>query len=99
MIVPGSAFLRDRPAVLKDTTAMAESEGGLSHQQGVWAMKYVIGFIVGVALTIGGAWFYDNAGAGVASPLVNWTTANDLVRTAVDDVKVQFDRLVKQLGG
>jgi len=61
-------------------------------------MKYVIGFIVGVALTIGGAWVYDNAGS-VASPLVNWTTANNLVRTAVDDVKVQFDRLVKQLGG
>ena len=61
-------------------------------------MKYVIGFIVGVALTIGGAWIYDNAGAGVASPLVNWTTANELVRTAVDDVRVQLDRLVKQLG-
>jgi hypothetical protein len=62
-------------------------------------MKYVIGFIVGVALTIGGAWLYDTAGAGTASPLVNWTAANDLVRTAVDDVKFQFDRLVKQIGG
>jgi hypothetical protein len=62
-------------------------------------MKHLIGFIVGVALTIGAAWLYDNAGAGTASPLVNWTTANDLVRTAVDDVRVQFDRLVKQLGG
>ncbi len=62
-------------------------------------MKYFIGFIIGVALTIGGAWLYDTAGAGVGSPLVNWTTANDLVRTAVDDVRVQFDRLVKQIGG
>jgi hypothetical protein len=58
-------------------------------------MNYVIGFIIGVALTIGGAWIFDNAGAGTAKPLVNWTTANDLVRTAVDDVKFQFDRLVK----
>jgi hypothetical protein len=62
-------------------------------------MKYVIGFIVGVVLTIGAAWLYDNMGAGAASPLVNWTAANDLVRTAVDDVKFQFDRLVKQIGG
>ncbi len=61
-------------------------------------MKYFIGFIVGVALTIAGAWLYDNAGAGTANPLVNWTTANELVRTAVDDVRSQFDRLVKQLG-
>jgi hypothetical protein len=58
-------------------------------------MNYVIGFIVGVALTIGGAWIFDNAGAGTDKPLVNWTTANDLVKTAVDDVKSQFDRLVK----
>jgi hypothetical protein len=61
-------------------------------------MKYFIGFVVGVALTIGGAWIYDNAG-GVPGPLVNWGTANDLVRIAVDDVRVQIDRLVKQIGG
>jgi hypothetical protein len=58
-------------------------------------MKYFVGFIVGVAVTIGGAWLNDNAGAGTARPLVNWTTANDLVRTVADDVKSQFDRLVK----
>jgi hypothetical protein len=58
-------------------------------------MRYIIGFIVGVVITIGGAWVYDTAGAGTASPLVNWKTANDVVRTAVDDVKSQFDRLVK----
>ena len=50
-----------------------------NHQQGVWAMRYVIGFIVGVVLTIGGAWLYDTAGAGTASPLVNWTTANNVI--------------------
>lgn len=60
-------------------------------------MKYIIGFIVGVVLTIGGAWVYDNV-SGAPSPLVNWTTANDLVRTAVDDVRMQIDRLVRQLG-
>ncbi len=61
-------------------------------------MKYVIGFIVGVVLTIGGAWLYDTMGSGMASPLVNWTTANELVRTTVSDVRVQVDRLAKQLG-
>jgi len=61
-------------------------------------MRYVIGFIVGVALTIGGAAIYDNMGSGGSSPLVNWTTANDLQRTAVDYVRVQVDRLAKQLG-
>jgi hypothetical protein len=58
-------------------------------------MKYFVGFIVGVAVTIGSAWLFDNAGAGTARPLVNWTTANDLVRTVADDVRSQFDRLVK----
>jgi hypothetical protein len=61
-------------------------------------MRYVIGFIVGVAVTIGGAAIYDNMGPGSASPLVNWTTANDLQRTTVDYVRGQVDRLAKQLG-
>ena len=61
-------------------------------------MKYVIGFIVGVVLTVGGAWLYDTMGSGTASPLVNWTTANELVRTTAGDVRVQVDRLAKQLG-
>ena len=61
-------------------------------------MKYVIGFIVGVAVTIGGAAIYDNMGPGTGKSLVNWTTANDLQRTTVDYVRAQFDRLAKQLG-
>jgi hypothetical protein len=61
-------------------------------------MKYVIGFIVGVAVTIGGAAIYDNMGPGADKALVNWTTANDLQRTTVNYVRAQFDRLAKQLG-
>ncbi len=61
-------------------------------------MNYVIGFIVGVALTIGGAWVYDTMGSGTTTPLVNWTNANELVKTAVGDVRFQMDRLAKQLG-
>lgn len=61
-------------------------------------MRYVIGFIIGVAVTVGGAAAYDNMGPGTSSPLVNWTTANDLQRTTVDYVRAQVDRLAKQLG-
>jgi hypothetical protein len=61
-------------------------------------MKYVIGFIVGVAVTIGGAAIYDNMGPGPDKALVNWTTANELQKTTVDYVRAQFDRLAKQLG-
>ena len=61
-------------------------------------MKYVFGFIVGVAVTIGGAAIYDSMGPGTGKALVNWTTANDLQRTTVDYVRSQFDRLAKQLG-
>jgi hypothetical protein len=62
-------------------------------------MKYVMGFIVGVAVTIGGAAIYDNMGPGAsANPLVNWTAVNDLQRSTVSYVKDQVDRLAKQLG-
>jgi len=66
-----------------------------SHQQGVWAMRFIIGLIVGVALTIGGAAIHDNMEPGAHSPLVNWTTANGLRQTTTDYVRGQFDRLVK----
>lgn len=58
-------------------------------------MRFIFGFIVGVALTIGGAAIHDNMEAGVSKPLVNWTTANELQQTAFDYVRSQFDRLVK----
>jgi hypothetical protein len=61
-------------------------------------MRYVIGFIVGVAITIGGAAVYDNMRVGASDPLVNWTTANNLQRDTVDYVRGQVDRLAKQLG-
>jgi hypothetical protein len=61
-------------------------------------MKYFIGFIVGIVLTIGAAAVYDNMGPGAANPLVNWTAANDLQRNTVEYVKAQIDRLAKQLG-
>ena len=55
-------------------------------------MRFIFGLIVGVALTIGGAAIHDKM---EPSPLVNWTTANDLSQTTVEYVRAQFDRLVK----
>jgi hypothetical protein len=55
-------------------------------------MQFIFGLIVGVALTIGGAAIHDNMKPG---PVVNWTTADDLQKTTVNYVRVQFDRLVK----
>jgi hypothetical protein len=61
-------------------------------------MRYVIGFIIGVAVTIGGAAAYDNMGGSPTGPLVNWTTANSLQKNTVEYVRGQFDRWAKQLG-
>jgi hypothetical protein len=61
-------------------------------------MRYVIGFIVGVAITVGGAAAYDNMRAGVSDPLVNWRTANNLQRDTVDYVRERVEGLAKQLG-
>jgi len=58
-------------------------------------MQFIVGLIVGVALTLGSAAMHDNIAPGASRPLVNWTTANGLLQTTVDYVRVQFDRLVK----
>ncbi len=58
-------------------------------------MRFILGLIVGVALTVGGAAIHDNMQPGASSPLVNWRTANDLSQTTVNYVRDQFDRLVK----
>ena len=62
-------------------------------------MKSFIGFIVGVAVTIGGAAIYDSMGPGATgNPLVNWTAVNELQKSTVAYVSDQVGRLAKQLG-
>jgi hypothetical protein len=59
-------------------------------------MRFIIGLIVGAALTIGGAFIHDTMmESGAAKPLVNWTNAAELEKVAFDYVKAQVDRLVK----
>jgi hypothetical protein len=58
-------------------------------------MRFVIGLIVGAALTVGGAYIHDTMESGAAKPLVNWTNTAELEKVAYDYVKAQVDRLVK----
>jgi hypothetical protein len=90
MIAPRNLFARDGSA--SGVTARAEMERD-EYQQGVREMRYFIAFIVGVVLTIGGAWLYDNM-SGATNPLVNWTTAKDIVVGAVNKGREQIGRLL-----
>lgn len=58
-------------------------------------MRFILGLIVGVVLTVGAAAIRDSMVEPGASKLVNWTTADDLRQTTVNYVRDQFDRLVK----
>jgi hypothetical protein len=58
-------------------------------------MRFIIGVIVGAALTVGGAYIHDNMEAGTAKPLVNWTNAAALQQATFDYLKAQFDRMIK----
>ncbi len=55
-------------------------------------MRFIIGLILGVALTIGGAFMHDNVQAGSTKPLVNWANAAELQQTTFDYLKEQFGR-------
>jgi hypothetical protein len=58
-------------------------------------MRFILGLIVGVVLTIGAAYIHDSLEAGAAKPLVNWANASELQQSSFDYVKAQFDRLMK----
>ena len=55
-------------------------------------MRFIMGLIVGAALTIGGAYIHDNMGG--AKPLVDWSNAREVTASAYEYVKAQFDRAV-----
>ena len=58
-------------------------------------MRFIIGLILGAALTVGGAFIHDTMESGAAKPLVNWTNAAELEKATYDYLKSQVDRLVK----
>jgi hypothetical protein len=58
-------------------------------------MRFILGLILGAALTVGGAFIHDTMESGAAKPLVNWTNAAELQKVTFDYVKEQVDRLIK----
>jgi hypothetical protein len=58
-------------------------------------MRFIIGLILGAALTVGGAFIHDTMESGAAKPLVNWTNATELEKVTYDYLKSQVDRLIK----
>jgi hypothetical protein len=57
-------------------------------------MRFIMGLIIGAALTIGGAYIHDHLESGAAKPLVVWSNAGEVTTSAYEYLKAQFDRAV-----
>jgi hypothetical protein len=58
-------------------------------------MRFILGLIIGAALTVGGAYIHDSMDSGATKPLVNWTNAAELEHATFDYLRTQFDRMMK----
>lgn len=61
-------------------------------------MRFLLGIIVGIGLTIGGAYLYDSRGASdatsaAARPMVNWDVVDMNWQRATSRVREEWDRL------
>ncbi|HVY58529.1 MAG TPA: hypothetical protein VHA77_11815 [Xanthobacteraceae bacterium] len=63
-------------------------------------MRSIFAFILGVLVTVGGAYIHDNYAASpagstdpVAKPMVNWDVVTDSARVAADRAREQWDKL------
>ena len=63
-------------------------------------MRFLLGIIVGIGLTIGGAYLYDSMGttdpaanATAARPMVNWDVVDRNWQRASSRVRQEWDRL------
>ena len=67
-------------------------------------MRLLLGMIIGIGLTIGGAYLYDSmdgtregsSGATAARPMVNWDVVDKNWQRATSRVKREWDRLAAQ---
>lgn len=63
-------------------------------------MRTIVGFLLGIAVTIGAAYVHDAASAGpagtVAKPLVNWDQLGGVTRDAVDAARNQWKKLTER---
>jgi len=65
-------------------------------------MRLLFGIIIGIGLTIGGAYLYDSMGGGTTDtasgatttrPMVNWDVVNRNWQSATSRMKREWDRL------
>ena len=64
-------------------------------------MRLLLGIIIGIGLTVGGAYLYDSfggptdnaSGATAARPMVNWDVVDKNWQRATSRVKREWDRL------
>lgn len=60
-------------------------------------MRTIVGFLLGIAVTIGAAYVHDTASAGTdAKPLVNWDQVGGVTRDAVDAARSQWKKLTER---
>jgi len=60
-------------------------------------MRTIVGFLLGIAVTIGAAYVHDTASAGTdAKPLVNWDQVGGVTRDAVDAARNQWKKLTER---
>jgi len=61
-------------------------------------MRFFLGLIIGVALTIGGAYVVDNMNSGPgARPMVNWDVVGDNMRIAQDRVREAWTKIAHKV--
>ena len=58
-------------------------------------MRVALGFILGVAVTVGGVFIYDTTQPFAANPIVNWSNAVERKDYLVEYFAARFDRLLK----
>jgi hypothetical protein len=59
-------------------------------------MRSIIAFLLGIAVTIGAAYFHDSAMAKPTDkPLVNWDQFGEVTHSAVEAVRAQWNKLTK----
>jgi hypothetical protein len=60
-------------------------------------MRSIFAFLLGVAVTIGGAYLHDTAapqpGPGTSKRLVNWDAVGELARWGADRARDEWNRL------
>ncbi|HEY4774894.1 MAG TPA: hypothetical protein VIH40_08750 [Xanthobacteraceae bacterium] len=59
-------------------------------------MRVLLAFILGIGVTIGGAYVHDASIDISAKRLVNWDVASELARLTVDRARYEWDRLTSR---